>query len=250
VSASAVDLALVPPRVLAWRSAREPEIVSVHLPDEDVLEVAVGLADRARASDGDVRSLTVSLADARTGQFWSGAGVVPDASGRALMARVPLFGRAPDSLVVTIHSPERQPGQRATTAGKDLAMVERLAVESWTWNRTAAVLLAAEDWRAADEVAATAESDAADAVRHLEALRDRGVPARQGPDQQFWGDVGVPAAFAWEARILDGAMVGSALRSLEEWTDRPVQGHGDSGSATGPLLAEWGSVLNAGESEG
>ncbi|TFV88056.1 hypothetical protein E4P40_10525 [Blastococcus sp. CT_GayMR20] len=240
VSATAVDLSLVPPRVLAWRSAREPEILSVHLQEQDLLEVTVPLAQGVRTTDGDVRDLTVSVTDPRTGRQWSAAGVQPDASDRGLVARVPLFGRGPDSLVVTLHSPERDPGQRGTSRGQDLAMAERLVVESWSWQRTGAVLTAAELWEDAEEIQDAARRAAEDALVRLQHLRDHGVSL--GTPDGSWGDVGMPGALAVTAGVVDAETVQAALEAVEEWLDQPARG-----PESGPLLAEWDSVLGGQE---
>lgn len=237
VSATTVDLSLVPPRVIAWHGALEPEVISVHLPEQDLLEVTVALAPDTLAGDADVAALTVSLTDAGSGRHWSGAGVRPDASGRGLIARLPLFGRHPDTLVVTLHSPERRPGMRATVRGRDFAVVERLAVESWNWGRTQQVLRAADLWRDAGELAAAAGRDVEDALSRLRELGSRGGPVAS-PGENPWDAISVPATFAMAVGVLDTSALQAALRSLEAWRDRT-----SPAAQSGPLLGEWDSVL-------
>jgi hypothetical protein len=234
-----VDLSLVPPRLLAWSSARDPEIIVAHHHDADEVEITVGLADGVLAEDADVKELTVTLADRDTGQTWSAAGLVADETGRAIGARLALFGRSPDTLVVTISSPEHEPRGRATANGRILAQVERYSVEAWTLRRTAAVLLLAGDQERAAELQQAAASAQLLAISDLSQLANRGLSSHIDPN---WPN-GAPITALAAAGIVDGRVVQEQLESSRNYAEGSRRLHSVDDAVIAPLLAEWGSVL-------
>ena len=192
-----VDPALVPPRVLAWRGAQEPELVGSHIEGSAGVEVSVNLADAALAEDREATMIVAYAALAATGEPWSSVALASDSSGRVLTGVIPVHGHDVQGLVFGVRRLGTQEPLRADLLGRQLAQVDRLMIDSWNVARLASTARyggAARDLRWSQEtavrLAATALERLGDAILDVEArrraaLRSGAKPSSPVPEWQL-----------------------------------------------------------------
>jgi hypothetical protein len=133
----AVDPVLVPPRVVVWHGAKEPELSGIHTSDADAVTVTANLAAGIHATDHEAREL-VAWSAPRDGEFvWSSVRLNPVAHQHAITGELRLHSRSPSELVFGIASSDRLEDIRADPIGLLRTQVDRLLVDAWAVNRLA-----------------------------------------------------------------------------------------------------------------
>ncbi|WP_433665103.1 hypothetical protein ACQPW1_24640 [Nocardia sp. CA-128927] len=173
-----VDIQAVPPRIIAWHGAEQPELVIEHLSDSAVFVITTTLADGVDPSCREVRRLLAYAAERDTGTLVATAPLRP--LGPVLTAKLP----AGQWVIADLHFGVLDAGTdlealRTDPIGRCLAAVDRTMVEAWGHQRAANATLhtvpATADAELLDKAQAehraqlrTARSSAANARKRIE----------------------------------------------------------------------------------
>ncbi|MFE3193818.1 hypothetical protein ACFXHA_32780 [Nocardia sp. NPDC059240] len=145
-----VDLLAVPPRILRWNGAREPEI-RVERVSPDSVDMRVRLASEVDPRCREVGTLRAYAADGRDGSLLATAVVRPD--GRSLLGHLRFGGKRGLEPVYGLFSADLGPGViRADPTGQALRAIDRLMIGAWSAHRMAICTAAGVDPRSAADL--------------------------------------------------------------------------------------------------
>lgn len=135
-----VDIRSVPPRILAWSGANEPELLIEHDSAQDVFVVTAFLASGADPRCREVRRMLAYAAERESGALVATAPLRLD--GGSLVAALPADGHRLAGLSFGVLEADTDVrALRTDPLGRRLAELDRTVVEAWGLHRSAQAAL-------------------------------------------------------------------------------------------------------------
>ncbi|MEV0767718.1 hypothetical protein [Nocardia salmonicida] len=137
-----IDITLVPPRIIAWRGASEPDLTVEYDGRSATCVVRASLAAEVDPYCLEVRQLLIFAAGRDDGALVATAPMRLEH--RSLVAVLPAMGVDPADLVFGVVSADTDPASlRVESVGRHLAEIDRTMIEIWGRNRAALARLRA-----------------------------------------------------------------------------------------------------------
>ncbi|MEH6807070.1 MAG: hypothetical protein V7697_28925 [Rhodococcus erythropolis] len=129
-----IDPRLIPPRILAWHGAHDPDLLIQYKQHDDVAIVSASLADGVDPWALEANQMLAYSLTADTGKLQYCIPMVPQ--GRVLTAPVPCNGLDPDDLQFGIlYAGTDLDTLRTGKVGRDLIEIDRIMVDAWNHER-------------------------------------------------------------------------------------------------------------------
>ncbi|MFI6165481.1 hypothetical protein ACIBCN_01725 [Nocardia sp. NPDC051052] len=136
VGSEMLDIAAVPPRIVAWAGADVPELLIEHDLDTDRIVLTALLSDGVDPDSAEARRLLAYAANKDSGALVATAPT--RVAGRSISANLPARGHDIDDLHCGVFDAKVDvESLRGDPAGRCLAEVDRYTVEAWNWQRAA-----------------------------------------------------------------------------------------------------------------
>lgn len=153
-----VDIASVPPRIIAWSGPEQSELLIEHRSDSDVFVITARLADGVDPSCREVRGLLAYAAERDTGTLVTTAPL--RLLDRTLIANLPASSRIIADLHFGVFDASTDlDSLRTDPIGRCLAAVDRTMVDAWSHQRTAHAALHTVPASAAAELLDKAQAE-------------------------------------------------------------------------------------------